>query len=155
MRQARRFDRSTVTRAIGEIRALLADRGCAVPDRADLRLLTLADVFAYAQAANVELRLHTTEIQVRRPQAGRGGRRAFVSGKKKQNTMKATVIADDRGRVLWTYGLRPGQMPLHLMTGWAVITRTVPGSRVQGPGSELWIALWVLSNFLKVVTEGW
>jgi hypothetical protein len=40
--------RSTVTRAIGEIRALLAERGCAVPDRPGLRLRTWADVFAYA-----------------------------------------------------------------------------------------------------------
>ncbi|MDQ0408773.1 hypothetical protein J2S50_007405 [Streptomyces sp. DSM 40167] len=79
-------DRSTVTRAIAEIRTLLAERGCAVPDRPGLRLRTLADVFAYAQAEGVELRLDATEIQVRRPPAGRGGRRVFVSGKKKQNT---------------------------------------------------------------------
>jgi hypothetical protein len=37
-------DRSTVTRAIGEIRTLLAERGCAVPDRPGLRLRALADV---------------------------------------------------------------------------------------------------------------
>lgn len=103
-------DRSTVTRAIGEVRTLLAERGCAVPDRPGLRLRTLTDVFAYAQAEGVELRLDATEIQVRRPPAGRGGRRAFVSGKKKQNTMKATVIADWRGRTLWTDALRPGRM---------------------------------------------
>lgn len=102
--------RSTITRAIAEIRPLLAERGCAVPDRPDLRLRTLTDVFAYAQAEGIELRLHATEIQVRRPPAGRGGRRAFVSGKKKQNTMKATVIADWRGRTLWTDALRPGRM---------------------------------------------
>ncbi|GGR65764.1 transposase [Streptomyces aurantiogriseus] len=103
-------DRSTITRAIAEIRVLLAERGCAVPDRPGLRLRTLADVFAYAQAEGIELRLDATEIQVRRPLAGRGGRRAFVSGKKKQNTMKATVIADWRGRTLWTDTLRPGRM---------------------------------------------
>ncbi len=103
-------DRSTITRAIAEVRTLLAERGCAVPDRPGLRLRTLADVFAYAQAEDVELRLDATEIQVRRPPAGRGGRRAFVSGKKKQNTMKATVIADRRGRTLWTDALRPGRM---------------------------------------------
>ena len=103
-------DRSTVTRAIGEIRALLASRGCAVTDRPGLRLHTLADVFAYAQAEGINLRLDATEVQVRRPPAGRGGRRAFVSGKKKQNTMKATVIADDQGRTLWTDALRPGRM---------------------------------------------
>ncbi|MFI6337383.1 transposase family protein [Streptomyces sp. NPDC050535] len=103
-------DRSTITRAITEVRALLAERGCAVPDRPGLRLRTLTDVFAYAQAEGIELRLDATEIQVRRPPAGRGGRRAFVSGKKKQNTMKATVIADWRGRTLWTDALRPGRM---------------------------------------------
>ncbi|MER6434692.1 transposase family protein [Streptomyces sp900105245] len=67
-------------------------------------------MFAYAQAEGIELRLDGTEIQVRRPPAGRGGRRAFVSGKKKQNTMKATVIADWRGCTLWTDALRPGRM---------------------------------------------
>ncbi|MEL5958967.1 transposase family protein [Streptomyces sp. CLV115] len=103
-------DRSTITRAIGEIRGLLAERGCAVPDRPGLRLRTLADVFAYAQAEGIELRLDATEVQVRRPPAGRGGRRAFVSGKKKQNTMKATVVADHQGRTLWTDALRPGRM---------------------------------------------
>ena len=46
--------------------------------------------------------MDATEVQVRRPRAGRGGRRAFVSGKKKQNTRKATVVADYRGRTLWT-----------------------------------------------------
>ena len=103
-------DRSTVTRAIGEVRTLLAERGCAVPDRPGLRLRTLTDVFAYAQAEGIELRLDATEIQVRRPPAGRGGRRAFVPGRKKQNTMKATVTADDQGRTLWTDALRPGRM---------------------------------------------
>ncbi len=103
-------DRSTVTRDIGEIRRLLAERGCAVPDRPGLRLRTLADVFAYAHAEGVELWLDATEVQVRRPAAGRGGCRAFVSGKKKQNTMKATVIADRQGRTLWTDALRPGRM---------------------------------------------
>ena len=103
-------DRSTVTRAIGEIRTLLAQRGCAVPERPGLRPRTLADVFAYAQAEGIQLRLDAAEIPVRCPAAGRGGRRAFVSGKQKQNTMKATVIADYKGRTLWTDALRPGRM---------------------------------------------
>jgi hypothetical protein len=103
-------DRSTVTRAVGEVRRLLAGRGFAVPERPGVRLRTLEDVFAYAQAEGVRLRLDATEVQVRRPAAGRDGRRAFVSGKKKQNTMKATVIADHQGRTLWTDALRPGRM---------------------------------------------
>lgn len=103
-------DRSTVTRAVHEIRPLLAARGFAVPDRPELRLRTLADVFAYAQSQGVELRLDGTEVQVRGPRANKPGRRAFVSGKKKQNTKKATVITDDQGRTLWVGAFRPGRM---------------------------------------------
>ena len=55
------------------------------------RLETLADVFAYAAAEGVTLRIDGTEVQVRRPRANRTGRKAFVSGNKKQNTMKPTV----------------------------------------------------------------
>ncbi|MFE6904817.1 transposase family protein, partial [Streptomyces sp. NPDC057717] len=103
-------DRSTITRAIGEVRTLLAERGCIISDSPGLRLRTLADVFAYAQAQGIKLRLDATEIQVRRPPASRARQRAFVSGKKKQNTMQATGIADWRGRNLWIDALRPGRM---------------------------------------------
>jgi DDE superfamily endonuclease len=102
--------RSTVSRAVGEVRPLLAARGFAVPGRSALRLRTLADVFAYAACHGVELRLDGTEVQVRRPRAGQPGRRAFVSGKKKQNTKKATVITDGQGRTLWAGAFRPGRM---------------------------------------------
>jgi hypothetical protein len=103
-------DRSTITRAVGEIRPLLAERGFAVPGKPGLRLKTLADVFAYAAAEGVQLRIDGTEVQVRRPKANRPGRRAFVSGKKKQNTMKPTVISDGAGRLLWLGATRPGRM---------------------------------------------
>jgi hypothetical protein len=103
-------DRSTITRAVHEIRPLLAARGFAVPGKPGLRLKTLADVFAYAASQGVRLRIDGTEVQVRRPQANRPGRRAFVSGKKKQNTIKATVISDDCGRMLWGGAFRPGRM---------------------------------------------
>lgn len=102
--------RSTVTRAVHEVRPLLAARGFAVPGRPDLRLRTLADVFAYAAAHDVELRIDGTEVQVRRPKAGRPGRRAFVSGKKKMNTKKAAVVTDGEGRTLWAGAFRPGRM---------------------------------------------
>jgi len=103
-------DRSTVTRAVQEIRPLLAARGFAVPHRPGLRLRTLADVFAYASSHGVELRIDGTEVQVRRPRAGRPGRKAFVSGKKKMNTKKATVVTDGEGRTLWAGAFRPGRM---------------------------------------------
>ncbi|WP_406000290.1 transposase family protein [Streptomyces sp. NBC_00829] len=103
-------DRSTVSEAIREVRPLLAARGFAVPDRAGLRLKTLEDVFAYAEAEGVELRMDGAETQVRRPQAGRPGRRAFVSGKRRQNTIKTTTFSDGQGRMLLSGAVRPGRM---------------------------------------------
>jgi hypothetical protein len=105
-----RVDRSTVTRAVREVRPLLAARGFAVPDRPGLRLHTLAGVFAYASAHGAELRIDGTEIQVRRPRASRPGRRAFISGKKKMNTKKAAVVTDGEGRTLRAGAFRPGRM---------------------------------------------
>jgi len=104
------MDRSTITRAVHEIRPLLAARGLAVPGQPGLRLRTLADVFAYAGSQGVHLRIDGTEVQVRRPRANRPGRRAFVSGKKKQNTIKPTAISDGQGRLLWLGAIRPGRM---------------------------------------------
>jgi hypothetical protein len=69
-----------------------------------------ADVFAYAEAEDVTLRIDGMETQVRRPRAGQPGRRAFVSGKRRQNTLKTTTISDHQGRTLWSGALRPGRM---------------------------------------------
>jgi hypothetical protein len=103
-------DRSTVTRAVHEVRQLLAARGFAVPGQPWVRLRTLADVFAYADACGVQLRIDASETQVRRPRAHRVGRRAFVSGKRKQNTIKTTTCSDQAGRTLWSGAVRPGRM---------------------------------------------
>ena len=68
-----------------------------------MRLRTLHDVFAYADQHGVTLRIDRSEIQVRRPKAGRRGRRgrrAFVSGKRKQNTIKYIQITGDAGRTI-------------------------------------------------------
>jgi hypothetical protein len=81
-----------------------------LPGEPGIRLRTLADVFAYASARGVTLRIDGTEVPVRRPCAGKPGRRAFVSGKKKMNTKKAAVITDEQGRTLWAGAFRPGRM---------------------------------------------
>ena len=111
------------------MRPLLAARRFAVHGEPGVRLRTLADVFAYAAARGVELRLDGTEVQVRRPRAGKPGRRAFVSGKKKQNTEKATVVTDGDGRTLWAGAFRPGRM--HDQT--AVRTEGIAGLFRQFP----------------------
>lgn len=66
-------NRSTVSGALHKVRPLLAARGFAVPDRPGVRLRTLEDLFAYTDAEGVELRIDGTEVQVRRPRAGRPG----------------------------------------------------------------------------------
>jgi hypothetical protein len=100
-------DRSTVTRAVHEIRPLLAGRGYATAQ--GRRLSTLADVFAYASAHQITLRIDGSEIQVRRPPPHRPGRRAFISGKKRMNTIKFTKICDGHSRTLWDGTFRPGR----------------------------------------------
>ncbi len=87
--------RSAVTRAIGEVRPLLAERGCTV--EGGLRLRTLADVVAHLGASRQVGLLDATEVRVRRPAAGRAGRQRFVSGKARANTVKALVITDAEG----------------------------------------------------------
>ncbi|MFI6360978.1 hypothetical protein ACIBJF_52860 [Streptomyces sp. NPDC050743] len=55
-------------------------------------------MFAYAHAEDVELRLDTTETQGRPACSEPQGQKGVHVGKKKQNIMKATVVADQRGR---------------------------------------------------------
>ncbi|WP_406409500.1 transposase family protein [Streptomyces sp. NBC_01643] len=54
--------------------------------------------------------MDATEVQVRRPPSGRGGRRAFVSGKKKTEHDESHRRRDHQGRTLWTDAMRPGRM---------------------------------------------
>ncbi|MFF3060841.1 transposase family protein, partial [Streptomyces sp. NPDC057909] len=45
------------------------------------------------------------------PRGGaRPGRRAFVSGKRRQNTIKTTTFSDGQGRMLLSGVVRPGRM---------------------------------------------
>jgi len=91
-----RVQRSTISAAVRQVTPLLANREFATPT--EVRLHTLADVLACAAAEELTVRLDGTEIRVRRRKANRPGRRAFVSGKRKQNTTKATIASDARSR---------------------------------------------------------
>ncbi|MFH9044871.1 transposase family protein [Streptomyces sp. NPDC017966] len=99
-------DRSTITRAIGEMRPLLAERGCTV--RPDVRLRTLAEVIDHLGASGTTGIIDGTEIRVRHPAAGRKDRDKFISGKSKQNAVKAMVVTDEDGRVLFCSPTKPG-----------------------------------------------
>ncbi|WP_405576271.1 hypothetical protein [Streptomyces sp. NBC_01092] len=89
------MDRSTITRAIGEVRPLLAQRGCTVAP--GIRLCTLAEVIEHLGADGRTGIIDGTEIRVRRPAAGRKDRDRFVSGKTKQNAVKSMVLYGCRG----------------------------------------------------------
>jgi hypothetical protein len=99
-------DRSTITRAIGEVRPLLAGRGCTVSP--GVRLRTLAEVVDHLGASGKTGIVDGTEIRVRRPAAGRKDRDTFISGKSKQNAVKSMVVTDGDGRVLFCSPTRPG-----------------------------------------------
>ncbi|WP_435614141.1 transposase family protein [Streptomyces coelicoflavus] len=98
-------DRSTITRAIGEVRPLLAERGCTVSP--EVRLRSLADVVDHLGASGSTGIIDGTEIRVRRPAAGRKDGDQFISGKNKQNAVKSMVVTDGKGRVLWCSPARP------------------------------------------------
>jgi hypothetical protein len=99
--------RPTITRAIGEVRPLPAERGCTVAG--GIRLRTLADVVAHLSASRQLGLLDATEVRVRRPAAGRAGRRRFVSGKARANTVKALVLTDAQGGCC--FADRPARAP--------------------------------------------
>lgn len=81
------------------------------PGSSGVRLCTVEVVFAYAQAEGVELRLDANEVQVRGPRVGRGGKQAFVSGKKGQSGVVPHVdsLAADTERA--------GDLGLGVLTG--------------------------------------
>ncbi|MGW6684170.1 transposase family protein [[Kitasatospora] papulosa] len=95
-------DRSTITRAISEIRPLLAERGRTISP--GTRLRTLAEVIDYLGESGQT----GTVIRVRRPAVGRKDRDTVISGKNKQNAIKTMVLADQNGRVLFSSPARPG-----------------------------------------------
>ncbi|MGW3835837.1 transposase family protein [Streptomyces microflavus] len=99
-------DRSTVTRAIGEVRPLLAERGCTISP--DVRLRTLAEVVDHLGTTGKTGIIDGTEIRVRRPAVGRKDRDRFISGKNKQNAVKAMVFTDGDGRLLFCSPTKPG-----------------------------------------------
>jgi hypothetical protein len=98
-------DRSTITRALSEVRPLLAERGCTVSP--DVRLRSLAEVIDHLGSSGKTGIVDGTEIRVRRPAAGRKNRDTFISGKNKQNAVKSMVVTDGEGRVLWCSPTRP------------------------------------------------
>jgi hypothetical protein len=68
-------------------------------------------------------------VQVRRPASGKPGRKVFMSGKRRQNTIKTTTFSDSQGRTLFPGVARPGRM--HDQTA----VRTEPRASPTNSGS--------------------
>ncbi|GIF98794.1 hypothetical protein Cci01nite_38880 [Catellatospora citrea] len=90
-------DRSTTTQATGQIRPLLARRRFTTP--AGGAPADPADVFAYATAEDVVLRMGATGIRVHRPRAARGGRKVFASGMPART--RSNAAEPDRAAYEW------------------------------------------------------
>ncbi|WP_234342032.1 transposase [Streptomyces sp. NRRL F-4707] len=97
-------DRSTITRALGEVRPLLAERGCTV-SQGVRRTWTRSSTTSVPTGRPGS---DGTEIRVRRPAARHKDRDKFISGKNKQNAAKTMVVTDGDGRVLFCSPTKPG-----------------------------------------------
>ncbi|MFF3748661.1 transposase family protein [Streptomyces kronopolitis] len=122
-------DRSTITRAIGEVRPLLAERGCTIAT--GIRLRTLAEVIDHLGASGQSGIIDGTEIRVRRPAAGRKDRDKFISGKNKHNAVKAMVLTDATGRLLFCSPTQPASCAdiTHARWAWSSTWPTAPSWR--------------------------
>ncbi len=74
-----------------------------------IRLRTLAYVVGHLGASGRLDLLNATE-RVRRPAAHKAGQQRFVSGKARANTVKALVITDAEGRLLFCGQSRLGSL---------------------------------------------
>ena len=100
-----------------------------------IRLRTLADVIAHLGASEQLGLLDATEVRVRRPAAHKAGRTRLVSGKARANTVKALVITDAGGRLLFCGQTRPGSV--HDLTqvrqaGLVELLALIPGGHPAG-----------------------
>ncbi|MEU6481076.1 transposase family protein [Streptomyces sp. NPDC047017] len=98
-------DRSAITRAIDEVRPLLAERGRTVSP--DMRLRSLAEVVDHLGSSGTTGIIDGTEIRLRRLAAGCKDSDKFISDRNKQNAIKSMVVTDGEGRVLWCSPTRP------------------------------------------------
>jgi Helix-turn-helix of DDE superfamily endonuclease len=103
-------DRATITRAIGQIRPLLAAPGASpwpASPRCGCRPWRMWSPTRRPTAWSCAWTAPRPRSAGPAPTDPAG---AFVSGKRKQNTLKPTVVSDGQGRTLWAGAVRPGRM---------------------------------------------
>ncbi|MFJ6687087.1 transposase family protein [Streptomyces werraensis] len=69
---------------------------------------TLAEVIDHLGASGQTGIVDGTEIRFHRPAAGRRDRDTFIAGKNKRNAVKAMVLTDQSGRLLFCSPTKPG-----------------------------------------------
>ncbi|WP_237297271.1 transposase family protein [Streptomyces sp. 3211] len=125
------------------MRPLLTTCGCTIATGARLR--NLAEVIDYLGVGGQTGIINSTEIRVHRPTARRKDREKFISGKNKQNAVKAIVLTDASGQLLFCSPAQPGScaditharqsgLVKHLVGGPAV--EILASVRHQGPGAH-------------------
>lgn len=93
-------------RAVGEVRPLLAERGCTVSP-AGVRLRTPAEVVDHLGSRGRTGIVDATVIRLRRPAAGHKNRDRFISGASRTPS-RPRVLTDGDGRVLFCSPTKPG-----------------------------------------------
>ncbi|MFD8376387.1 transposase family protein [Streptomyces sp. NPDC059688] len=132
-------DRSTSTRAAGEVRPLLAERRCT--GSPNVRLRTPTQFVEHLGVSGRTGIIDGTEIRVRRPAAGRKDRDKFISGKNNQNAVNTRVVTDGESRVLWCSLARPAHCahitPLSVVKPLedGPTVETLADAGYQGPGA--------------------
>ncbi|MFJ6251710.1 MULTISPECIES: transposase family protein [unclassified Streptomyces] len=91
---------------MGEIRPLLAERGCTISP--GVRLRTPAGAVDHLGAGGQTGIIDGTGIRVRRSAAGREDRGVLISGKNEQNAVEPMILTDQNGRVLFGSPAGPG-----------------------------------------------
>ncbi|MFJ7181590.1 transposase family protein [Streptomyces massasporeus] len=136
-------DRSTITRAIGEVRPLLAERGCTISPGARLR--TLAEVVDHLGTSGQTGIIDGAEIRVRRPAAGRKDRDTFISGKSKQNAAapafsptarSVRAVAPGQQAILWQTVLQEREASLGVLKDAAASPGSGCGATAERPPDE-------------------
>ncbi|MGW6261136.1 hypothetical protein [Streptomyces sp. NPDC055085] len=105
-----RVDRSTITRAVHEVRPLLAARGFAVPARertAPAHIGRCLRLRRYPRGGTA-YRRHRGACPA--PEGEPARQPGIRFGQERQNTKKAAVITDGAGHTLRTGAVRPGRM---------------------------------------------
>ncbi|MCZ4602681.1 transposase family protein [Streptomyces sp. Lzd4kr] len=135
------MDRSTITRAVGEVRPLLAERGCTVSP--EVRLRSLAEVVDHLGVTGKAGIIDgpRSESAARPPDARTGT--SSSPGKNEQNAVKSMVVTDDEGRVLLCSPTKARKLRGHHPRS-PVRAGQAPGRRTRGrdprrcwlPGSE-------------------